>query len=154
MPQTIAKISLHHYGNCSKVSDRNAVLCVRPIDADILQLAQDAQVSHPIPDLLTLKANAPLNRARLAYQAGRYQDAVTQSQGALAIKPDLADAYWGIGISYGMLGQWDQAIGSLEAALKIDNNCNNAKTALKWAKDGLNAAKKGKQPKELSPTWK
>jgi hypothetical protein len=33
------------------------------------------------------------NLARLSFQAGRYQDAIAQSQGALAIKSDLADAY-------------------------------------------------------------
>ena len=88
----------------SKVSARNAVLCVRQIDANLLQLAQDARVSHLVPDLLTLKANVPLNTARLCFQAGHYQDAIAQAQNALAIKPDLADAYWGIGISNGMLG--------------------------------------------------
>jgi hypothetical protein len=118
----------------SKVSDRNGVLCARPIDANILQFAQDARVSHPIPDLLTLKANVPLNMARLSFQAGRYQDAIAQSQGALAIKPDFADAYWGIGISYGMLGQWDQAISNLDSALKIDKGDGDAKDD-KTAKD-------------------
>jgi tetratricopeptide (TPR) repeat protein len=64
-----------------------------------------------------------------------------------------ATAYWGIGISYGRLGQWDQAISNLQSALKIDKDYRDAETALKWAKDGLKAAKKGKQPKEPSPTW-
>ena len=138
----------------SKASDRNAVLCVRPIDADILQLARDAGVSHPVPDLLTLKANVPLNKARVAFQAGRYQDAIAQSQGALAIKPDLADAYRGIGISYGMLGQWDQAIASLEAALKIDKGYGDAKDSLQWVKDNQKAVKHGKTAKDKPPLWK
>jgi hypothetical protein len=138
----------------SKASDRNAALCVRPIDPDLLQLAKDAQPSHPIPDLLTLKANVPLNLARLSFQAGRYQDAITQSQGALAIKPDLADAYWGMGISYGMLGQWDQAISKLESALKIDKGYGDAKDSLQWAKDSQKAVKHGKTAKDKSPLWK
>jgi hypothetical protein len=137
----------------SKVSDRNEALCVRPIDADLLQLAQDARVTHPVPDLLTLKANVPLNRARLSYQAGRYQDAIAQSQIALAIKPGLADAYWGIGISNGMLGQWDQAIYNLESALKIDKGYGDAKDSLQWAKDGQKAAKHDKTAKDKSPLW-
>jgi hypothetical protein len=69
----------------SKVSDRNAVLCVRPIDPDLLQIAKDAQVSQPVPDLLTLKANVPLNKARQAFQARDYQGAIAQAQSALAI---------------------------------------------------------------------
>jgi tetratricopeptide (TPR) repeat protein len=138
----------------SKVSDRNGVLCARPIDANILQFAQDARVSHPIPDLLTLKANVPLNMARLSFQAGRYQDAIAQSQGALAIKPDFADAYWGIGISYGMLGQWDQAISNLDSALKIDKGDGDAKDSLQWAKDNQKAAKHDKTAKDKPPIWK
>jgi Protein of unknown function (DUF1566)/Tetratricopeptide repeat len=137
----------------SKASDRNAALCVRPIDANLLQLAHDAQPSHPVPDLLTLKADVPLNLARLSFQAGRYQDAIAHSQGALAIKPDLADAYWGIGISYGMLGQWDQAISNLESALKIDKGYGDAKDSLQWARDNQKAAKHDKTAKDKSPIW-
>jgi Protein of unknown function (DUF1566)/TPR repeat len=138
----------------SKASDRNAALCVRLIDADMLQLAQNARPSHPVPDLLTLKADVPLNTARLSFQAGRYQDAIAQSQGALAIKPELADAYWGIGISYGMLGQWDQAISNLESALKIDKGYEDAKDSLQWAKDSQKAAKHNKTAKDKVPLWK
>jgi hypothetical protein len=138
----------------SKVSDRNAVLCVRPIDSDILQLAQEAQVRHPVPDLLTLKANVPLNKARQAFQARDYQTAISQAQSALAIKPDLADAYRGIGISYGTSGQWDQAISNLESALKIDKGYDDAKDSLQWAKDSQKAAKHGKTTKDKPPVWK
>jgi hypothetical protein len=138
----------------SKVSDRNAVLCVRPIDTDLLQIARDAQVSLPVPDLLTLKATVPLNKAHQAFQARDYQAAIVQAQSALAIKPDVAPAYWGIGISYGSLGQWDQAISNLESALKIDKNYDDAKTALKWAKDNQKAAKQGKATKDKPPSWK
>ena len=42
---------------------------------------------------------------------------------------------------------------NFQSALKIDKNYGDAKSALKWAKDGLNAAKKAKQPKEPSPKW-
>ena len=138
----------------SKVSDRNAVLCVRSMDANLLQIAKDAEVSHPVPDLLTLKANAPLNKARQAFHAGQYQDAIAEAQNALAVKPDLASAYWGIGISYGMQGQWNQATSSLESALKIDKNYSDAKTAMKWARDSQKAAKSGKQVKDQPPQWK
>lgn len=68
----------------SKVSDRNAVLCVRSMDADMLQIAKDAEVSHPVSDFLTLKANVPLNSARQAFHAGQYQEAVAEAQNALA----------------------------------------------------------------------
>ncbi len=129
------------------------VVCVRPMDPNLLQTAKAAAVDHPVPDLQTLQTFIPLNKARLAYQAGNYQQSIAQAQLALSLKADPATDYWGIGISYGRLGQWDQAIANLQSALAIDKNFAAAETALKWAKDGQKAAKKGKLPKEPNPTW-
>ena len=127
--------------------------CVRPMEADLLQAAKASEVNHPVPDLQTLQTFIPLNKARLAYQAGNYRESVNQAQIAVSLKADPATAYWGIGISYGRLGQWDQAISNLHSALKIDKDYRDAETALKWAKDGLKAAKNGKETKEPSPKW-
>jgi hypothetical protein len=142
-----AEAIAHEHG--SKVSDHNAILCVRSMEPDLLQIAKDAQAYKPVPDLLTLKANVPLYKARQAFQSHDYQTAITQAQSALAIKPDFAEAYWGIGISYGSLGQWDQAISNLDSALKIDKNYDAAKIALKWVKDNQKSAKQGKATKPL-----
>jgi hypothetical protein len=127
--------------------------CVRPMEADLLLTAKAAEVNHPVSDLQTLQTFIPLNKARLAYQAGNYQESISQAQIAVSLKADPATAYWGIGIAYGRLGQWDQAISNLQSALSIDKNYRDAETALKWAKDGLKAAKKEKQPKEPGPKW-
>ena len=127
--------------------------CVRPMEPDVLAIAKEAAVDHPVPDLQTLQTFIPLNKARLAYQAGNYQASIAQAQTALSLTADPATANWGIGVSYGRLGQWDKAIVSLQSALAIDKNFADAQTALKWAKDGLKAAKKGKLPKEPNPTW-
>jgi tetratricopeptide (TPR) repeat protein len=132
---------------------REGVICVRSMEPDLLQTARAADVTHPVPDIQTLQTFIPLNKARLAYQAGNYQESITQVQTAISIKAGPATANWGIGISYGRLGQWDQAIANLQSALAIDKNFAAATTALKWAKDGLKAAKKGKLPKEPTPTW-
>jgi hypothetical protein len=129
------------------------VVCVRPMEPDLLAITKEAAVDHPVTDLQTLQTFIPLNKARLAYQAGNYQESITQAQSAIALKADPATAYWSIGISYGRLGQWDQAIANLQSALKVDQYYGDAVTALKWAKDGQKAAKKGKLPKELPPTW-
>ena len=126
---------------------------VRPMEADILQVAKDAQVNHPVPDLQTLKANVPLNTARLAFKTGQYQESIAQALDVLSIKSKFAPAYWGMGISYGMLGQWDQAVSNLQSALKIDKKYKDAKTALKWAKDGQKAATKGRDSKDKPPVW-
>jgi len=127
--------------------------CVRTMEPNLLEVAKAAEVNHPVPDPQTLQTFIPLNKARLAYQAGNYQESIAQAQIAISLKADPATAYWGIGNSYGRLGQWDQAISNLQSALKINKNYGDAESALKWAKDGLKAAKKGKQPKEPSPKW-
>jgi hypothetical protein len=51
------------------------------------------------------------------------------------------------------LGQWDLAIINLQAALKIDKGYQDAKNALKWAEEGLKAAKSGGIPKAQAPDW-
>jgi tetratricopeptide (TPR) repeat protein len=127
--------------------------CVRPMDLDLVEISKEAAIDHPVPDVQTLQTFIPLNKARLAYQAGNYQESIRQAQTAISFKADPVRANWGIGISYGRLGQWDQAIASLQSSLAIDKNFGDAKTALKWAKGGLKAAKKGKLPKEPNPTW-
>jgi tetratricopeptide (TPR) repeat protein len=128
-------------------------LCTRPMEADLLQIAKDAQVVYPVQDILTLKANIPLTKARLAYQADNFQESIAQSKNALFIKSEFAPAYWAIGISYGRLGQWDLAITNLQEAINIDNGYGDAKDALKWAKQGQKAAGKGESPKAQSPLW-
>jgi tetratricopeptide (TPR) repeat protein len=137
-----------------KMSTRWAgALCTRPMEAGLLQIAKEAQVRGPVSDLFTLKANVPLTNARIAYQDGQYQESVAQAKNALLVKPDFAPAYWALGISYGMSGQWNLAITNLEAALKIDKNYGDAKDALKWAQQGQKAAKDGKSPKAQNPQW-
>jgi tetratricopeptide (TPR) repeat protein len=130
-------------------------LCVRPMDAATLQIAKDAQVSIPVPDLPTLKAYVMLNKARLAYQAGQYQDSITQAQTALSIQGGLQTAYWGMGLSYAMLGQWDLAIANLNSAFKLNKDYQGAVyAALQWAKASKKAAKKGQKPKIKGKEWK
>jgi len=123
------------------------------MEPDLLAAATAAQINHPVPDIQTLQTFIPLNKARMAYQAGNYQESIAQAQIAVSLKADPAVAYWGIGISYGRMGQWDQAIANLQTALSIDKNSNDAKTALKWAKEGQKAAKNGKSPKAQRPHW-
>jgi tetratricopeptide (TPR) repeat protein len=139
--------------NTNLLTDTLFVICTRHMESDLLQIATDAQVHSPISDLQTLKDYALLAKARLAFQSGQYQESIRQAKNALLVKPDFAPAYWGIGISYGKLGQWDLAITNLKAALKIDKNYDEAKNALKWAKERQSDAKNGKKHKILDPWW-
>lgn len=119
----------------------------------LLQIAKDAQVSSPVPDLQTLKADVQIKKAMDDYHDGECEHAIIQAQAALAILPNWAPAYYVIGISYGQTGKWGLAISNLETALKIDKGYSDAKYGLKWAKQGQKAAKKGGKPKLLSPGW-
>ena len=121
------------------------------MESTLLQIAKEVQAVRPVQDILSLKASLPLAKAQQAYQAGQYQEGIAQAKNALLIKPDFATAYWAIGISYGMLGQWDLATTNLETALNIDRNYGDAKDALKWAQENEKASKKGNSPKIAKP---
>lgn len=138
----------------AKPSDRNGAVCVRPIEPDLLAIAKAAQVPHPVADQQALTNYIPLNKARLAYQSGNYQECLTQAQLARAQNVDPATVDWAIGIAYGQLGDWDQAISNLEAALKINKQYQDAGDALGWAKASQKAAPKGKHVKQQPPEWK
>jgi hypothetical protein len=130
-----------------------SALCTRPMEAEILQIAKDAQADRPVPDVLTLKADIPLAKARMNYRIRRYHESIIQARNAILIKPDFAPAYWAIGISYGRMGQWDLAIANIETALKIDKGFDDAKDSLKWAKAGRKAAKSGDSLRVQGPLW-
>jgi Protein of unknown function (DUF1566) len=56
------------------------VVCVRPMEPNLIQAAKAAEVNHPVPDLQTLQTFIPLNKARRAYQASNYQESINQAQ--------------------------------------------------------------------------
>ena len=109
-------------------------LCVRNMEPDVLELAKQAQVIVPVRDTAMLKAYVTLNNARLAYKKGDYQQSLGLSQAALKDEPGLQEALWGVGISSGMLGNWDQAVQSLTGASKIGGDPFGISNALQWAK--------------------
>jgi tetratricopeptide (TPR) repeat protein len=155
---TLTPLALEDY-SLQEITKRRSLtsgmdtFCVRPMEPDLLQFAKEAQVTSPVPDVQTLKAYVPIAQAHASFKAGQYQAAMTEANGALAIEPKFAPAYWAMGVSAGMLGQWDQAIANLQTAVKIDKNYNNGNAALKWAEEGQKAAKKGESPKDKAPVW-
>ena len=130
-----------------------SALCTRPMEPDLWQLAKNAQVNVPVPDVLTLKAYIQLNKARKAYCAGQYQESIAQAKDAILIKPDLAPAYWAIGNSYIAMSEWDLAVANYEAALEIDMHFGDDKKELKWARKAQKTARSGKTPAGWIPRW-
>lgn len=59
----------------------------------------------------------------------------------------------GIGLSSGMLGQWDQAVSELQTAKNLAKDDKAIDDDLKWAKSGQKAAAKAKQPAGKAPAW-
>ena len=124
------------------------------MEAELLAIPKAARVPYPVADQQALTNYIPLNKARIAYQSGKYQECLTQAQLARAQNVDPATVDWAIGIAYGRLGDWDQAISNLEAALKINKQYQDADDALSWAKASQKAAQKGKPVKQQPPVWK
>jgi hypothetical protein len=109
-------------------------LCVRQMEPDLLALAKQAEVDHPVPDLQTLKANIPLTEAKSALGNQNYQQSISDLQATLALQPNLEEADFDLGIAYGGLNQWNQAITSFSAVLKLEKSNQSALSGLKWAK--------------------
>jgi len=78
------------------------------------------------------KAGASLQASLEAYQAGRYQDAITAAQAVLAINPDTAEAYNNIAVSNLGLKKYDEAIAAAQQALRVKPDMQLAKNNLAW----------------------
>ena len=143
-----------HY-NSAHLNDHiaRAAACTRTMEPDLLQIAKDANVSSPVPDIDTLKASVPLHKAQLAYQAGDFNGSLAASKDSLQTKPNFVTAYWAEGISYGRLGQWELAISILQSAHKLNKEDGNVNSALKWADESQKAVKSGKAIKSPVPLW-
>jgi tetratricopeptide (TPR) repeat protein len=71
-----------------------------------------------------------LNRSLEAAQAGRFNECVDNARGAVKGNPQLAQAYNNLGFCAGKLEHWDEAIRSLQRAIRIDPNFTLAKNNL------------------------
>ncbi|MGA7341648.1 MAG: tetratricopeptide repeat protein [Terracidiphilus sp.] len=134
------------------------VVCTRPMEPELAQVAAEAGPVVPIPDVETLKKYIPFNKARLAYQAGNFQETIDDAKQALQGLPKMYRAYWAMGIAYGRLGEWDEAIANLKTASATARKQTREEDAiilesLHWANQGKKAAAKGQTPKDKTPDW-
>jgi tetratricopeptide (TPR) repeat protein len=75
-----------------------------------------AILAHPV----TQDADYWINASLYQYRSGNYEACIAAANQALKMKPDSALAYNNLGAAYAGLKQWDMAIESERAALRID----------------------------------
>jgi tetratricopeptide (TPR) repeat protein len=73
----------------------------------------------------------------VAFTSGKYSDAAKQLEAVTAQSPDLAAAYFGLGLAYEKLGKRDQAVAALERFLAANPNELAATEALTRLKQGV-----------------
>jgi tetratricopeptide (TPR) repeat protein len=78
--------------------------------------AAAAILAHPV----TQDADYWINASLYQYRSGNYEACIASANQALKLKPDSALAYNNRGAAYAALRQWDLAIESERAALRID----------------------------------
>jgi len=67
------------------------------------------------------EASVNFDLGRSALKIGNYREAVGQYQTALAIDPEYADAYMGLGIVFNVLGDFEKAINYIQKANTLDS---------------------------------
>ena len=77
-----------------------------------------------------LEGEARYARGMLAYSEGRYGDAVTELEAAIAASPELASAYAGLGLARESLSERDAAIAAYKRAIELDPDSFSARAGL------------------------
>lgn len=75
---------------------------------------------------------ATLQTSLVAYQAGRYQEAIDAAKAVLSVNPQSPEAYNNIAVSYLGLKKYDEAIAAAQEALRIRPDMQLAKNNLIW----------------------
>jgi 4-amino-4-deoxy-L-arabinose transferase-like glycosyltransferase len=89
------------------------------------------------PPRTTLTADEYVAQGLAYYGARDYEAAAAMSQRAVALRPDLAEAYNNLGAAYCELGRWQDAIAPLETALRLKPGFALAQNNLRWAQSAL-----------------
>lgn len=69
------------------------------------------------------------------YQAGRYQDAITAAEAALAADPNSGEAYNNMAVAYLGLRKYDEATRAAEEAIRLNPDLQLAENNLKWIQE-------------------
>jgi protein O-mannosyl-transferase len=92
------------------------------------------------PNAINQSNNADelINFSQQQYLDKKYEACIATCKKALAINPNLFEAWNNIGACYNEMKQWDNAIDALNKALAINPDFELAKNNLAWAKDNKN----------------
>jgi len=97
------------------------------------------EVKASFPELL--KEDSLTETARYLGESGKQEEAIALLTACLESNPQSVEARLGLGLAYMEIGRNQDAIQSLEAALKIYEGHPLAARGLQWAKEALNAEK-------------
>ena len=84
------------------------------------------------------------------YQAGRYQDAISEAKAALAANPNLPEAYNNLAVSYLQVRMFDEGIQAAQEAIRLRPDFSLAKNNLAWIQ--REKANSGKTAGPASPS--
>ena len=98
-------------------------LCARTMEPDLLAaLAKAAHPPTPVANLVALKSVPSLVQGEDAMVNGQFQDAVDSIKQGLAIDPQSTRGLHDLALAQSHLGQWSDAVTTMQEALKIDKN--------------------------------
>lgn len=93
-------------------------------------LSQKAAANAPLP--AATPADSALLVSQRSAQEHRYPECVDAARQALALEPDMAEAYNNLGFCYASMGKWDDGITSVREALRIRPDFPLAQNNLSW----------------------
>ncbi|MES2390191.1 MAG: DUF1566 domain-containing protein [Acidobacteriota bacterium] len=118
----------------------HSALCVRAMDPDLLALATAAHPVSAVRDLKQLQAISLAAKSHADFGAGQFQSAMDDARQSLLLNaepinfPAYIDAAYNIGLAYGLLGQWDESLKTLQAMHKKYGNFSDIGVNLKLTK--------------------
>ena len=104
-----------------------AVLARFPSDPAAQSWLARAATLKPTPDIY-------VDRSMADYQSGKFEEAIKEARAALALQPDLPEAWNNIAAAENGLGHWDEAIEAARQAVRLKPDYQLAKNNLAWSR--------------------
>ncbi len=130
--------------------DSLLTFCVRPMEPELLDIAKEAHPSTPVSGMAVLKALVILGKSEDAMAAGSFQEAVDDAKQVLLIYPKHEQGLEDLALAYSYMGQWDQAIQTLQTAEGYTKKYPPFVSQMKWT---LAAQKEAATDPNATTAW-